>query len=137
MIDLLKDSLIGLLKVLPILVAAVLLSKIISEYLPKDKLEKSVKESDKNIAKASAIGLITPGPLLTYLPLLKTLKQKGLGLSILIAFITTQTLIGPGRILLELDYFGITFLCLRVLLAFVIAIAIGISFRLLERYIKF
>ena len=67
----------------------------------------------------------------------KTLKNKKVPVSLIAAFITGQTLIGPGRIFLELDYFSWQFFVLRVILALFIAIGIGSCFRLLEKYIKY
>lgn len=135
--EVLSASAIDFLKVLPILVVAIIASQIIKYYLPKEKIGSSFEGNEKNITKASAIGLVTPGPLLAYLPLLKTLKEKGLAVSIIVAFITSQTLIGPMRLFLEVGYFGIAFFAYRLVLAFLIAIGIATCFRFLEKYIKF
>jgi len=128
---------ISFLKILPILVVAIVLSQIISAYLPEEKTEKIFKANKKNIAKASIVGIATPGPLLAFLPILKTFKKKGVSVSIIVAFITGQTLIGPMRFFLEVNYFGITFFIYRVLIAFLIAVSIALCFRFLEKYIKF
>lgn len=135
--EVLSSAAVDFLKVLPILVAAIIASQMIKYYLPKEKIGASFGESEKNITKAAAVGLVTPGPLLAYLPLLKTLKEKGLAVSIIVAFITSQTLIGPMRLFLEVGYFGIAFFAYRVILAFLIAIGIATCFRFLEKYIKF
>lgn len=93
--------------------------------------------SEKNIAETAAAGVLTPGPLLAYLPLLKTLNSKGLDLSIIVTFITAQTLIGPARLILEVGYFGLPFFIGRLVLALMIATAIGTCFKYLEKKIKF
>ena len=137
MSDILIRTFIEFIKVLPILVIAIVVSQIVRIHLNKDTLKKHVDASGKSIAKASAFGVMTPGPLLAFLPLLKTLKKKGLPIGVLTAFITGQTLIGPGRLFLEVDYFGITFFAARVVISLLIAIGVGLSFRLLEKFTKF
>jgi len=131
------DAFFDFLKVLPILVIAIIVSQIIAVLLPSKKTKDIFKENKKNIAKASVVGIMSPGPLLAYLPFLKTLKEKKVAVSLIAAFITGQTLIGPGRLFLELDYFGWEFFAVRVVLAFFIAVAMGVSFKFLERYIKY
>ncbi|MCK4800185.1 permease, partial [Candidatus Parcubacteria bacterium] len=116
---------------------AIVLSQIISIYLPQEKTEMVFKANKKNLVKASVVGIATPGPLLAFLPLLKTFKKKGVSVSIIVAFITGQTLIGPMRFFLEVNYFGITFFVYRVLIAFLIAMSVAVCFRFLEKYIKF
>jgi len=136
-IEILYLTLISFLKILPILVIAIVLSQIISIYLPQEKTEMVFKANKKNLAKASVVGIATPGPLLAFLPLLKTFKKKGVSVSIIAAFITGQTLIGPMRFFLEVNYFGITFFIYRVIVAFLIAMSVAVCFRFLEKYIKF
>jgi len=136
-LDILKLTIENFLKILPIIVAAIIAAQVIKVYLPEDKVKSSFKENEKNIVKASAIGIATPGPLLAFLPLLKSLKEKSLPLSIIVAFITGQTLIGPMRLFLEVGYFGILFFVYRVIIAFLIAIGIATCFRILEKYVKF
>lgn len=123
--------------ILPILIGAVIIAQVINYYLSKDKLHHSFSSSEKNIIKASAIGLATPGPLLAYLPTLKNLQNKGLPASTIAAFITGQTLIGPLRLFLEINYFGALFFGVRVIVSFFTAIGIGTCFKLLGKYIKY
>lgn len=136
-IEILYLTSISFLKILPILVIAIVLSQIITTYLSEEKTEMIFEANKKNMAKASIIGIATPGPLLAFLPLLKTFKKKGVSVSIIVAFITGQTLIGPVRFFLEVNYFGITFFIYRVLIAFLIAMSVAVCFRFLERYVKF
>lgn len=130
-------TLANFLKFLPILIVAIVTSQIIGSYIPKDMREKILKEKGRNIIRASGIGIATPGPLAAYLPLLKVLNEKGLPLSIIISFITGQTLVGPMRLFLEVGYFGIIFFVYRVIISFLIAVGIGTCFRFLEKHIRF
>jgi len=136
-IEILSESFIRFIMILPILIIAIIVSEILKTHLHKNKIKKVFKESEKNIIEASAIGIATPGPLIAYLPFLKTLKNNGVQVSILAAFITAQSFVGPARIFLEISYFGFMFLFYKLIISFLIAIAIGTSFRLLEKHIKF
>jgi uncharacterized membrane protein YraQ (UPF0718 family) len=133
MIDIFWDSFLQLLKIFPILFFAVCISQIIQYYISSDKAQKFTSPSEGNFAKAAGIGLITPGPLLAYLPLLKTLKNKGVPLCVLASFITAQALIGPARVILEIHYFGIKFLVYHVILAFFIALGVATGFKILKK----
>ena len=135
--DILVTSIIKFVKVLPRLIVAVVASQVVKGYLSHRKISSKFKESESNIAKASAVGIMTPGPLMAFLPLLKDFKKKGLPLSIVAAFITGQAMIGPMRLFLESSYFGVMFFVYKVILAFFIAIAIGTCFVFLEKKIKF
>ncbi|UCF59463.1 MAG: hypothetical protein JSV15_03360, partial [Candidatus Bathyarchaeota archaeon] len=59
----------------------------------------------------------------------------GLSLSVVAAFITSQTLVGPLRAFLEVDMFGLAFFIFRVVVSFVIAISVGVCFQLLNKHI--
>jgi len=135
--EILYSTIINFLKILPVLIIAIVASQVIKVYLHEKKIKKSFKENEKNIAKASAIGIASPGPLIAYLPLLDKLKKKGLPISILVAFITGQTLIGPARLFLETAYFGFEFFFWHLVLSFFIAISIATAFMFLEKKIKF
>ncbi len=135
--DILYLSVINFLGVLPILIVAVLLSQFIRSYLSGKNMNRMLKENEQNIAKSAAAGIATPGPLIAYLPILKTFREKGLAISIIAAFTVGQSLIGPGRLLLEVQYFGVPFFVLRVVIAFMTAVGIATCFRLLEKRVDF
>jgi len=133
MIEILSTTLLDFVKILPVLILAIIFSQIIKMYFSETKIKKLTEETEKNFAKTAAVGLFTPGPLLIYLPILKSIKDKGVPLSILVAFITSQTLIGPGRILLEISYFGPKFFSYRVIFSFLIALGVATGFKFLEK----
>jgi uncharacterized membrane protein YraQ (UPF0718 family) len=129
--DLLAQGVGAFLQTLPILVFAVVVGQVILAYLPAEETERLLTGSGKNIVLASAIGLFSPGPNAAYLPLLYALRTRGASLSIIIAFITSQTMVGPVRFFLEAEYFGVMFWVYRVLIAFFIAMAMGFCYALL------
>jgi len=134
--EILTKTIIHFLQILPILVAGIIISQIISAYTTEKKLHKYLKNDERALAKASAIGIATPGPLLAYLPFLKVLKKKKVSLGIIAAFITGQTLIGPVRIFLEVGYFGIEFFIYRLIIAFLIAVWVGVIFETFAKKLK-
>lgn len=133
--DIIYLTLVNFLKVIPILIVAIVVSQIINSYISEKTMEKLLNEEGRNVIKASAVGIVSPGPLAAYLPLLKVLKRKGLSLSIIVSFITSQTLVGLMRLFLEVGYFGIMFFVYRVIISFLIAVGVGTCFRFLGKYI--
>ena len=134
-IDILYLTQVRFLGFLPVLVVAIIVGKVLSLYISEDKIGMLLKGERRNILGASLLGLVTPGPLGPYLPLLKVLQNGGLLLSVVAAFITSQTLVGPLRAFLEVDMFGPVFFIFRVAASFVIAISVGVCFQLLNKHI--
>jgi len=135
-IDILYLTLERFLRFLPILFAAIVVAKTLSIYVSEDRIGMLLKGERRNIIGASLLGLVTPGPLAPYLPLLKVLQSSGLSLSVVAAFITSQTLVGPLRAFLEIDMFGLIFFVFRVTISFIIALSTGASFQLLSKYMN-
>jgi uncharacterized membrane protein YraQ (UPF0718 family) len=117
-------------------VTAIVIAKVLSLYISEDKIGMLLKTEKRNVIGVSLLGLVTPGPLAPYLPLLKVLERGGLPLSVVAAFITSQTLVGPLRAFLEVDLFGPSFFTFRVAISFIIAIGVGAFFQLLNKHIK-
>ncbi|MDP2684681.1 MAG: permease [bacterium] len=136
MIELLQSTWWEFWKILPILVIAIVVAQIIEHYLAKKSVYKKISPSEKNIARAAAIGIMTPGPLLAYFPALRDMSQKGTPPSLIASFITGQTLVGPMRLFLEISYFGLWFFVVRVIISFFMAVFIGNSFRIINKKIK-
>lgn len=134
--DILYEGAVAFLETLPILIFAVVVGQIVVAYIPAEKTEKLLMGSCKNIVIASAIGLVSPGPNVAYLPTLYALRSKGASLCMIAAFIVSQTMVGPVRFFLETEYFGILFWTYRFIIAFFIAIATGLIFRLLEKHLE-
>jgi uncharacterized membrane protein YraQ (UPF0718 family) len=131
---LLRETLHNLVSFMPVLVVAMFFANVIqsrrSARVFDYFLHRRVRET---LLAVSLTGLVTPGPLAAYLPVLKALHKMGFRLSLIAAFITSQTLVGPGRMFMEVRYFGAGFFVYRVLASFAIALAVGIIYVLLER----
>lgn len=130
-LEILAQGVEAFLTAIPILVFAVVIGQLILAYIPAEKTERLLIGNGINIVIASAIGLFSPGPNAAYLPLLYTLRSRGASLSIIIAFITSQTMVGPVRFFLEAEYFGVMFWVYRLIIVFFIAIAMGFSYKIL------
>ena len=133
--EILYLAVIRFLKSVPILTLACLAVAFLSPYTSEDRVGRILRGKKRNILVASSIGLVSPGPLAPYMPLLRLLNESGLPLSVVAAFITSQTLVGPLRAFLEIEMFGLSFFVYRVLTSFLIAISVGICFQLLEKRI--
>ncbi len=133
--DILYLTAIRFLNSVPILTLACLAVTVLSPYTSGERVGKLLREKKRNILAASSIGLISPGPLAPYMPLLKVLNKNGLPLSVVAAFITSQSLVGPLRAFLEIEMFGLAFFVFRVFTSFFIALSVGVCFQLLEKHI--
>ena len=120
---------------LPILIIAIFAAQTINSFVSKEKIGKLLRKMRRSTLGASLIGLITPGPLAPYLPLLRVLNHNGLPLPAVVAFITSQTMVGPLRAFIEIDFFGIAFFICRVVISFLIALGVGLSYRVFGKYI--
>jgi len=138
MIDILNITIGRFLRSLPILLLAIIVARVLNSYLSRGLVENLRKRRLRETLSVVALaGLVTPGPLACYLPLLRVLRKTGFPLSLIVAFITAQTLVGPMRLFLEVAYFGAWFYAYRVVTSFIIAISIGAIYHLLERRISF
>jgi len=131
--NILTTSLHNFLKLYPIILVAIVISHLISHRLTKKHRHIHLKNNTNNITRATIIGILTPGPLIGYLPLLKTLRDKGLSTPIIASFITGQTLIGPIRLFIEVALFGWAFFLARVLSALLTGQLIGLTFSLTSK----
>ena len=135
--DILYLTIERFLKYLPILVIAIIIAQFLRLYIMEDTIGIFLKrKARRNILVGSLLGLVTPGPLSSFLPLLRVLKSGGLPLSVVAAFITSQTLVGPLRAFLEIDLFGTGFFVYRVVISFLIAMGVGLCFHLLKKHLN-
>jgi uncharacterized membrane protein YraQ (UPF0718 family) len=131
---LLRKTLENLWSYLPVLVVALFVSNLIQSRRSARVLDYFLHGRVRETLLAVTLtGLLTPGPLACYLPVLKALRKLGFRLSLIATFVTAQTLVGPGRLFMEVRYFGAGFFIYRVLASFAIALAVGVIYVLLER----
>jgi len=124
----------NLLRFLPILLLAMFAANVIQARLSGRVMDHLLHGRVRDTLLAvTLIGLVTPGPLACYLPVLKALRKLGFRLSLIAAFITAQSLVGPGRLVVETGYFGVGFFVYRVVASFFIALLVGAIYHQLEQ----
>ena len=133
--EVLTTAIDNFLKFFFIIVIAVVFAQIINSFLNQDSIKNRLM-NENDVVKPALLGLVTPGPLGLYLPTLKALKEKGLSLSMIVAFITSQTLVGPMRFFIEIEYFGTIFFTYRVIFSFFSAVATGVLYQRIKKNLE-
>lgn len=122
---------IRFLKVLPIIIIGLFVGKIVELYLPRSFVKKYINKP-WSLFVIGAAAMTTPGPLYASLPLLYALRKKGAHYGIIVTYITSDLMVGPLRLFLEVNYFGVWYLITRLFLTYAISIALGFCFWLAE-----
>src|SRR3989338_856525 len=128
----LQKTIIEFLDILPILLIAIIFGRITEAYLPHKSVKKLFKNNHRGIFVASIAGMFKPGPLYVTLPLLNSLKKKGMNYGALAAYLTSELVGGPLRFLIEVGYFGWFYSIVRFIITFFMAIGSGYLFLYLE-----
>ncbi|MEM7824526.1 MAG: permease [Candidatus Aenigmatarchaeota archaeon] len=105
-----------------LIIAAFLISSMLVLILPKEQISAWLgKESGlRGISIGTALGALTPGgPFLTF-PILVGFWKAGTGIGVIIAYLTSWSLLGVQRILVwELPFFGPKFVLVRVVISLI------------------
>ena len=134
--DLLSSNLDMIIKILYLTCFAVMISTAIHFLVPADFVEDKLKDNKLiYLFYATVFGILTPGPVYAIYPILVVMKNKGINNSILVAYITGQTIVGPARIPFEVGLFGLEFFLYRIALALVMGPLAGILYILLSKAI--
>jgi len=134
--DLLSSNLDMIIKILYLTCFAVMISTAIHFLVPADFVEDKLKDNKLiYLFYAAVFGILTPGPVYAIYPILVVMKNKGINNSILVAYITGQTIVGPARIPFEVGLFGLEFFLYRIALALVMGPLAGILYILLSKAI--
>ena len=113
-------------KTIKIILGVFMIVAFIQVYIKPEHMKKIFgKEAGvRGILLASIIPIVLGGSLITVLPLLKTLKDKGASYGVLFAFITSWSGKAP-LIPLEIEYLGLNFAIIRIISVIVIALIFG------------
>jgi len=113
---------------------AIAISTVIHFVIPQDFAEKHLKKRKiYHYFIASALGILTPGPVFAIYPIIMVMKLKGVPNSIIISYLTGQTVVGPARAPFEIGFFGIKFFALRVALVLILGPLSGILYEMLNK----
>ena len=104
------------LRFMPVLIVALLLAGFTEVLLPAGLVEKWLSDSAgfKGIAVAWAAGALTPGGSLVGMPLIVALYQAGVGIGVLVTYMTSLALMSLVRLPLELTFYGWRLTALRM-----------------------
>jgi len=113
---------------------AIAISTLIHFVIPQDFAERYLKKRKiYHYFLASILGILTPGPVFAIYPIIMVMKKKGVPNSILISYLTGQTVVGPARAPFEIGFFGIKFFALRIALVLVLGPLSGILYEMLNK----
>ncbi len=115
-------------KILPTVLAILILIGLLSGFVPSDQISRFVGEQSgiAGILLIGTIGAVLHIPALLSFPLAASLLEEGASISAVAAFITTLTMIGTVTLPLEIRMLGRKLAILRNGMSFVIAIIIAL-----------
>ncbi len=126
-------SLQQLVRFLPVLVLAVLVTGFTEVLLPKGLVENWLSESSglRGIGLAWLAGILTPGGSLVGLPMIAVLFEAGVGISVLITYATSFATLSLLKVPLEIGFYGWRLTGMRILVSLVLPIIAGMLTQLL------
>lgn len=131
-----RENYIIIIKILYLTVFAIIISSLIHFLIPAEFVERHLKRNKFiYLVYAAILGILTPGPVYAIYPIVVVLKKKGVQNSILVSYLTGQTIIGPARIPFEVGIFGAKFFIYRVVLSIAMGTLAGILYILLSKLI--
>jgi uncharacterized membrane protein YraQ (UPF0718 family) len=115
-------------RILPMVIATVILIGLILGFVPKDQISKIVGEQAgfKGILVVAVLGAVLHIPSIISFPLAASLLKSGASITAVAVFITTLTMIGVVTLPVEIREMGKKMTILRNGLSFFIAIIIGL-----------
>ncbi|ASJ16823.1 permease [Thermococcus chitonophagus] len=124
----LKIAVMSFIKILPTMLAIILIIGLMSGFVPPKTISKIVGQEAgfKGILIVGALGAVLHIPSLIAFPLAASLLEKGASVTSVAVFITTLTMIGFVTLPLEIRILGKKFAVLRNVLSFIMALIIGI-----------
>lgn len=119
--------------VAPFFVIATAIGALIEVYVNVDIALKYLNRGTLSIVNASILGAILPGCACATMPMAAALKEKGIRIGTVSAFIMVSPLLSPQTVILTYGLLGLKFAVSRVLFSLTGAIILGILFNFLER----
>ena len=121
-------SLKSLFRILPMVIATVILIGLILGFVPRDQISRIIGEQAgfKGIFIVAVLGAVLHIPSIISFPLAGSLLKSGASVTAVAVFITTLTMIGIATLPIEIRELGKRMAILRNGLSFFIAIVIGL-----------
>ncbi len=135
-IESLRHFIKNTLSVIPIFGVVILLTAIINYYFPKERLAKILQGKSKTNTYLLSLlaGAISMGPLFTWYPLLKNLKEKGLQDGALVTFIYGKS-IKLTLLPVMIGFFGQLYTIIFMLFIAIAALVQGVLFEVFNKLI--
>ncbi|MCG6877267.1 MAG: permease [Betaproteobacteria bacterium] len=121
-----------LLTIVPIFAAGLLLAGLVQQLVPRDRVRGWLGTASglRGLLLAVGIGIITPGGPFTSFPLVVALAEAGADIGVLVAYLTSWSVLGLNRILVwEIQLIGPHFVALRVVASLPLALIAGLAAR--------
>jgi uncharacterized membrane protein YraQ (UPF0718 family) len=120
--------------VVPIFLIVILISALINYYFPKERLSKILQEKSgfQTYLVSLLAGSISMGPLFSWFPLLKNLKEKGLKDGVLVTFIYAKS-IKLTLIPIMIGFFGHVYTIIFMLFIAFAAIVQGLLYEFISK----
>src|SRR3989344_4470047 len=118
--------------ILPFLIIAIMVGRVIEGFMPKKFVTKFLGKNHGGVFIGTFLGLFKPGPLYVTLPILNGFMKKGMSFAALSAYLTSSLIGGLFGFLLEVGYFGIKYSIVRIIITIFISIGSGYIFLFFE-----
>ena len=123
-------------EMISILPAVMILMGLFNVFVPKDMVVKYLGKTAgvKAIFLGILLGALPTGPLYVAFPIASALLKKGAKISCIIAFLSAWACIKIPQEMVELQFLGLKFMTLRLILTIVFVVIMGVSIeRIIER----
>jgi len=121
-----------LVTIVPLFAAGLLLSGFVQQLVPRDRVQHWLGAASglRGLLIAVGIGVVTPGGPFTSFPLVVALAEAGADIGVLVAYLTSWSVLGLNRILVwEIPLMGWDFVVLRVAASLPLALIAGLAAR--------
>ncbi len=122
-----RTSLEQLVRFLPVLVIAMVVAGFTETLLPDDIVERWLSDSSgwRGIGVAWLAGVLTPGGSIIGLPVAAVLYQAGVGLSVLMTYLTSLATLSLLRVPLEVGFYGWRVTGVRIAVSLILPLIAG------------
>ena len=133
-----KQALTMTMQILPLLIFAFIIAGMVQVLIPHEAISKWIGEGSgiKGILIGTAAGAITPDGPYVSLPIVLGLVRSGASMGIMVAYITSWSLLGITRLPMEIGILGVRFALIRIISVIVLAPIAGIFAQYLSKIIK-
>lgn len=122
--------------ILPLLLAALLTASLIQDLIPAEQVSRWIGEGSgfRGLLMGTVAGALAPGGPFVSFPLVAGMMKAGASIGVLVAFISSWSLLAIQRIPLELGFVGWRFVFVRILCTFFFPVVAGWLAQILFRH---